>query len=165
MSPRLAALSAAAVTAAVAASPALAQSPAGQTIKFRELNKGSHFRFIDNAPRTKFAKQEPKSLSAGDQFVFGAPLADATGRIGDVRVTCAATKDSKTFENAHLLCTGAFVLRAGTLFIAVAATRNTVTTGAVTGGTGAYVGARGSFTSTDTKTAGAKANDVVTLVP
>ncbi len=161
MSPRLAVLSAAAVTAALPASPALAQS-GGQTLRFREVEKGSHFKFVDAAPTTKFGKEGPKFVSAGDQFVFSSPLANATGRIGELRATCVATVSSRSFTKAHFFCTGAFRLRTGTLFLSVTFGGEKVTKGAVTGGTGAYTGARGSFTSTDTKTT---TNDVVTLLP
>ena len=63
---------------------------------------------------------------------------------------------------AHPFCTGAFVTNKGTLFIDAVDLGAKVTEGAVVGGTGAYVGARGTFTSTSTKTGG---NDVVNLLP
>src|SRR4051794_1687053 len=47
----LAVLGAAAVAAAAVAAPVLAQSSGGQTITFRELDKGSRFAYIDNPPR------------------------------------------------------------------------------------------------------------------
>ena len=50
----------------------------------------------------------------------------------------------------------------GTIFVETVNSAAKQTTGAVTGGTGAYVGARGTFTSTTTKTG---SNDVVNLLP
>ena len=164
MSSRIIALAAAAVTAAAVATPVLAQSSGGaQTITFRELDKGSRFAYVDNAPRNKSHRRPVFSI--GDQFVIANPLADASGKLGELRATCTVTKKAPAsnagFGNSHPFCTGAFVLKAGTLFVETVDSGAKTTTGAVVGGTGAYAGARGTFTSTNTKTG---SNDVVTLL-
>lgn len=165
MSSRTIALAAAALTAAAVATPVLAQSSGGgQTITFRELDKGSRFAYIDNAPRNKPHRRPV--FSVGDQFVLGNPLADDSGKIGELRATCTLTKKAPASNSGvnqgHPFCTGAFVLKAGTLFVETVDSGAKTTNGAVVGGTGAYVGARGTFTSTNTKTG---ATDVVNLLP
>jgi hypothetical protein len=159
------ALAAAGLTAAAVATPVLAQSSGGgQTLTFREVDKGSRFMYIDNPPRNKGHRRPV--FSVGDQFVLGNPLADASGKIGELRATCTLTKKAPASERGvnqgHPFCTGAFVLKAGTLFVETVDSGAKSTNGAVVGGTGAYVGARGTFTSTNTKTG---ANDVVNLLP
>ncbi len=165
MSSRIIALAAAALTAAAVATPVLAQSSGGgQTLTFRELDKGSRFQYIDNAPRNKPHRRPV--FSVGDQFVLGNPLADDSGKIGELRATCTLTKKAPANNNGvnqgHPFCTGAFVLKAGTVFVETVDSGAKSTNGAVVGGTGAYAGARGTFTSTNTKTG---ANDVVNLLP
>ena len=91
MSPRIIALAAAGVTAAAVAAPVLAQSSGGgQTLTFSELNKGSRFDYIDNAPRNKHNRRPV--FSVGDEFVLANPLADASGKVGELRALCTITK-------------------------------------------------------------------------
>jgi hypothetical protein len=162
-----AALATAGLTSVAVAAPVLAQSGgSGQTITFRELNKGSRFGYIDNPPRNTRHQRRPV-FSIGDQFVFANPLSDASGNIGELRAICTLTKrasapNGNAINPAHPFCTGAFVTTKGTLFVETVDSGDKATEGAVVGGTGAYVGARGTFTSAPTKTG---ANDVVTLLP
>ena len=164
MSNRFAVLAAAAVAAAVVAIPALADTSSdGHTLTFRELNKGSRFSYIDNPPRNAHNKRPV--FSVGDQFVIGNPLADSTGNVGELRAFCTMTKKAAANDNVnpgHPFCTGAFVLKAGTLFIETTDAGGSKTSGAVVGGTGSYVGARGTFESISTKSG---ANDTVNLLP
>ena len=162
MSSRVLALAAAGLTAAAVAAPVLAQSGGGQTITFHELNKGSRFGYVDNPPRNPHNRRPV--FSVGDKVVLANPLADDSGRIGELRATCTLTKKAPANDNvnpAHPFCTGAFVLNNGALFIETVDGGNP-TSGAVVGGTGAYVGARGTFTSTPTRTG---ADDSVSLLP
>jgi hypothetical protein len=165
MSSRALALAAAGLTAAAVATPVLAQSSnGGQTITFHELNKGSRFAYVDNPPRNKPHRRP--TFSVGDEFVIANPLADDSGKIGELRATCTITKKALASDNGlnagHPFCTGAFVLKNGTLFAEVVDTGAKVTNGGIVGGTGAYVGARGTFTSTTTKSG---SDDVVNLLP
>jgi hypothetical protein len=165
MSSRIIALAAAGLTAAAVAAPVLAQSSVGgQTLTFRELNKGSRFQYIDNAPRNKHNRRPV--FSVGDQLVLANPLADASGKIGELRALCTITKKAPASDaglNAgRPFCTGGFVLKTGTVFVETTDAGTRTTEGAVVGGTGAYVGARGTFTSTTTKSG---SNDVVNLLP
>jgi hypothetical protein len=161
------ALAAAGLTSVAVAAPVLAQSGgSGQTITFRELNKGSRFDYIDNPPRNTKQQRRPV-FSVGDQFALANPLADASGNIGELRAICTLTKaapapNGNAINPAHPFCTGAFVTSKGTLFVETVDSAAKGTEGAVVGGTGAYVGARGTFSSTTTKTG---SNDVVNLEP
>jgi hypothetical protein len=164
MSNRFAALAAAAAAAVVVAAPVLADTSSdGHTITFREVDKGSRFNYIDNPPRNPHNRRP--FFSVGDQFALGNPLADSTGNIGELRAVCTITKKAPANNNVnpgHPFCTGAFVLKSGTLFIETTDAGGSSTTGAVVGGTGSYVGARGTFQSISTKTGG---DDTVTLQP
>jgi hypothetical protein len=162
----LVALAAGGLTSAGVAAPVLAQSGASvRTITFRELNKGSRFAYIDNPPRNK-SHQRPV-FSIGDQLALADPLANSSGKIGELRATCTITKTApapkgNSLNPGHPFCTGAFVTNKGTLFAQTADAGAKKTKGSIVGGTGAYVGARGTFTSTSTKTG---MNDVVKLKP
>ena len=159
----LAVLVAAGAAAAAVAAPVLAQSSGGQTLNFRELNKGSRFDYVDNPPRN--TKHSRPVFSVGDKIVLGNPLADDSGPIGDLRATCTFTTKAPATDDvnpAHPFCSGAFVLKSGTLFVETTDAGGKTTSGAIVGGTGKYVGARGTFTSTSTKSG---ANDVVNLLP
>ncbi|MGZ4277215.1 MAG: hypothetical protein ACXVFK_10940 [Solirubrobacteraceae bacterium] len=165
MSSRIIVFAAAGIAAIGVAAPVLAQSNGGgQTITFRELNKGSRFKYIDNPPKNP-AHRRP-TFSVGDEFVLANPLADDSGKIGELRATCTITKKAPGNDAGlglgHPFCTGAFLLKGGTLFVETVDAGGKVTSGGVVGGTGAYVGARGTFTSTTTKTG---ADDTVHLLP
>ena len=164
MTRRMSALAAAAITAAAVAAPSLAQSGgSATTVTFTELDKGSTFHFIDNPPHARKKHGFPTKLSPGDQMVISNPLRDTDAtRNGELRATCTATHATRNFDNARFLCVGAFVRKEGTMFAETADIAGSTTTGAITGGTGAYAGARGTFTSTSTKSG---SDDVITLLP
>jgi len=153
----LAALAAAAC-AMVLGSAASAQG--STTLAFKELNKGSTFDFVDQAPLST-RKGEP-SASAGDRIVFTNPLADATGkRIGRLYIHCTAVIAARLAPKAPYACEGVVVLGGGTLSIQAFLPHAGATVhGAVTGGTGTYANARGTFLSKPTKTG---ADDTITL--
>jgi hypothetical protein len=132
------------------ATSASAQAPAGTTITLRELDKGSKFVFIDQAPKSK-SKKNP-TFSMGDQSAFLNPLVDASGaKLGTLYATCTVMTPGG-FAKVSLLCQGVYRLPTGELHAQafVKFSQNT-TIGAVTGGTGAYANARGTFTSVSDK--------------
>jgi dirigent-like protein len=138
---------------------ASAQSPAGRTISLTELEKGSTFKHVRNT-RTKSSRAN----SLGDAIVFTNPLADTSGKVvGKLHANCATTVGSRNFLKSSMTCSGALVLRDGTLTwqAAFKVSASTVT-GAVTGGTGAYANARGVFNSTED---GSGSQTVITLAP
>ncbi len=118
------------------------------TITFTEISKGSTFEFVDNPPKQK---SEGSPTSAGDQFVATSPLVKGGKVIGKERIACTATSTSKSFEGAHFLCSGAFVLPAGTLFLEAIIGAPHLE-GSVTGGTGTYAGAKGTFSVKERET-------------
>jgi hypothetical protein len=119
---------------------------ATQTITFREVVKGSTFSFIDNAPKSKFENGSPEKISAGDQVVATSPLVSHGTQIGRERLNCVATTTSKSFEGAHFMCGGVLGFSKGTLVISVMiGGAGPEVEGAVTGGTGVYANARGTF--------------------
>jgi hypothetical protein len=150
------------VTGAAVAIPALsANGEVVQTLSFKELDKGSTFHYVDNPPVNK--KRAKPVFSPGDSFLFTSPI--SAGKTGELRAQCTVQRKAPGsdagFGKTHPICSGAFVLNDGTLFVSVAEGGAKVTHGAITGGTGAYANARGTLTSTSTKSG---SDDVITLV-
>jgi len=155
----LAATAAAAATTAVAVlSGASAQAPATRTLTFHELDKGATFVHVRNTPT-----KNQRSNQLGDQIVFTNPVTDRSGaRVGRSHVSCVTTVGAKDFRKSTLTCTAILHLRDGDLtgqFVTVAGAEST--TGAITGGTGAYANARGVIVSTHTD---AGSDDTITLL-
>jgi len=151
---------AAAVGVLLAASgSAVAQSPA-QTLTFKEVDQGSAFAFVDNPPRAPHRHGAPTRVSAGDFFVVSNRLVDAAGHpFGRLRAMCFVTEPG-TPQNLHGDCFGVFSLPGGQLW-GSGTTGPGFTTGAILGGTGAYLNMHGTFVSKSTKTG---ADDTVSLV-
>jgi hypothetical protein len=120
-----------------------------RTLRFREASKGETFRFIDHAPRAKLKRGFPVRISIGDEIVFGETLLNAARRrAGRLEGFCKALTGSKDFERVRFGCVVFARLKGGTLSLAAAITfAEGKITGQVTGGSGAYEGANGSFTS------------------
>lgn len=139
---------------------ASADAPAGTSLTFTELDKGSTFKHVRN---TKTKNQ--RSNLMGDLIVFTSPLADSTGkRVGRLHVQCVTTVGSSNFEKSNATCSGAMVTPQGTLMLsAMNSPGVATTTGAITGGTGAYANARGTFTSVEDRKGNSA--DTITLVP
>jgi hypothetical protein len=119
-----------------------------KTLTFNERDT-NNFGFVDAAPKTKFGKQGPAALSPGDVVAFSADMIDSSKKdVGDLDAHCVTTRPGR-FETAHAACQGAATLPQGQLFLQVGgkAFGSDTTTGAVSGGTGDYAGATGTFTS------------------
>lgn len=123
---------------------------AATTITFTEPEKGSTFHFIDNAPKTKTKHGFPQKVSAGDVFVFTNPLEAQGKQIGHLKAVCTATGNGG-FQNAGFICNGTFFFTGKGTLIAAASVGSGKTEGAITGGTGSYAGARGTFVSKEGK--------------
>ena len=133
---------AAAIGLGSAAAPA-ATAPTG-TLVLEEPASGSTFTHIRNtSDRPRRANRQ------GDLIVFTSRVVDTHGRrAGESHTSCVTTKGSRDFRRSKLLCTTAAVLRDGTFTGQfVLAVDADTTTGAITGGTGAYASARGTFVS------------------
>jgi len=121
---------------------------AATTLTFKEPEKGSTFAFVDNAPTSQKKHGFPTKFSAGDELVFTNPLEQEGKLVGKIRVVCTATKSasSKHFAAAGFVCSGIAKIPGGTLVFAAELSEGN-TEGVITGGSGKYAGARGSFVS------------------
>jgi hypothetical protein len=153
----LAATTAAAATVVLLLSSASAQVPASRVLTLHELDNGSTFVHVRNT-----VPKSQQSNALGDLIAFTNPITDAAGtRIGRLHAECVTTVGSRDFRKSTLTCTAILHLRDGDLtgqFVDdVGATSST---GAITGGTGAYAGARGVVVSRQTDVG---SDDTITL--
>lgn len=139
-------------------------SAATTTLTFKEPEKGSTFAFVDNAPTSKKKHGFPTQFSAGDEIVFTNPLESEGKMVGKIRIACTATKNasSKNFAAAGFVCWGIAKITGGTLVFAAELSEGN-TEGAITGGSGKYAGAHGSFVSKEPKGKGASTTTVTLL--
>jgi hypothetical protein len=88
------------------------------------------------------------SISPGDELIYSTPLAMEGKVVGKDRIVCTATSaaTTKNPESAGFSCTGIVKIPGGTLIL-VGKAKEGPTEGAITGGTGTYAGARGTFVS------------------
>ena len=131
---------------AVIASSGSAQAPTLRTLVFTEQNAKEF--------ATRYTE---KYLSPDDSFVFTAKLRDAAGQpAGRETGACSAIGRNSTE------CQGTLFLKAGKIFVAGGTPSGAKTTIGVVGGTGAYIGVRGTLAVT-----GRKSGDqlLVTLLP
>ena len=124
--------------------------PHAITLTFTERESEGKFHFIDVRPLTRFTREGPRRVSPGDGFAIAQPLHDTSGaRAATLYVTCHAVNGARRFSRVRFLCAGEVRLKDGTLSI-TALFRDVgpgAVTGEVVGGSGAYEGANGSFTS------------------
>jgi Dirigent-like protein len=133
------------------ATGASAQDPTSRTLTFKTLDKGSTFTHVRNTkPKTERAN------STGDVIVFTNPLADTSGKVvGKLYADCTTTRGARNFLRSTTTCTAVMELRDGTLTLQANSKPGVATTtGAVTGGTGAYTNARGVFVAKDARDGG-----------
>jgi hypothetical protein len=152
------AAAAATVVLALMSTSGSAQTP-GTTIQLFESEKGASFGFVDNPPKSKKDR-----ASVGDAFAFNSPVLDQARqtRLGNLSVQCTVTRPGKE-SKAETACSGAVRLADGMITLSTSIKGNPKTvTAAVTGGTGAYNGARGSLSST---TVEGGSEDTITLLP
>jgi hypothetical protein len=136
---------------------ASAQDPGTRTLNLKELDKGSTFMHVRN---TKGAPS--RSNMQGDVIAFVNPLVDPAGQsVGKLHVACVTTVGARDFLKSAIGCSGALVLRDGMLTLQTVVTFSDTTTGAITGGTGAYANARGTFVSKQGRDG---SQDTITLI-
>jgi hypothetical protein len=121
-----------------------AQAPGSQTLTFKET-EGNEGAFIDEKPLSKNGKP-----SIGDSFAFSNNLSDsANKRVGKLQAVCTIV--DVRGRTASQVCQGVAKLSGGDLYLEAAFTEGPngppQIKGAITGGTGAYANARGTFTS------------------
>jgi hypothetical protein len=150
------------VGAALFAGGGSAQAPGPRTLTFTEADRGSSFRFVDTPPRSRGQSERTLRLSMGDVLVLRNPLVSGTGqRAGTLHATCVATRGGR-LGRAFFVCHGAVTLRDGQIAIEVPTRIGDISTGSITGGTGAYNGTRGTFTSREQ---GPRTIDTFELLP
>ena len=139
------ALAASAAVLAALAGTGSADHPGSTTLTFVERNNEGTFRVIDNPPR---APRRSQRVSPGDMFLGSNTLYNAanTRREGKVFFKCTAILGAKRFQRATFQCEATARLANGTLAVSVLF-RGGDPGGPVIGGSGAYEGASGSFTS------------------
>jgi hypothetical protein len=117
------------------------------TVTFTEPEKGETVGFVDNAPKASL-KGGVASFSPGDVLVTTNPIAMEGKIVGKSRLVCTATTSgtTKNVRSAGFSCTAIARIPGGSLIL-VGELNEPVTEGAVTGGTGTYAGARGTFVS------------------
>jgi hypothetical protein len=163
MSTRKIAVAGAAITAALSiAAPAMAQAPTG-TLTFHEPANAGTFNIVDNAPKSRQGGARTR-FSTKDALVFTNALQAAGKRAGTVRVTCYIRK-AGTFATAKSDCIGVFGLATGNIYVSVLdqSFSSSTTDGTIVGGTGAYVGAKGTFHSVSHKND--TSDDTLTFAP
>jgi hypothetical protein len=159
---RVAVLAALASLAAAASAAAQSQSQP-QTLTVTETARGGTSDVVDHPPKSPSGGAD-RRLSKDDTLVITNPLRDTAGRpIGRVRASCAITK-AGGFDKAAADCLGVFQMKAGKLYVTLplnfaASTSN----GTVLGGTGAYTGLRGTWTSVQHRNG--SSTDTFTLAP
>lgn len=144
--------------AAALVSAAVASAATPTTLTFQEPEKGSTFTYVDVAPLAPKKHGFPTKISPGDQLVVTNQLMEGGKTVGKLRARCTATANANTaspagsdpFAAAHFICEGVYSLGGNSLF-ANATIVKTGTEGVITGGTGKYQGARGTFVSKEGK--------------
>lgn len=165
---RTGAIIAASVVAALAVGGVLAagggaQTPGGITIKL--VTKNCSYNVIDVPPRMRKRNGQPSGGdgNAGVCQVFKA----AGGRAGRLDYSCVSTQVGKRIGAS--LCQTAYTLAGDELHAVARPHDDDRAAGVIVGGTGAYAGARGTFTSKDRAGAnernGYPKDDVITLLP
>jgi hypothetical protein len=98
-------------------------------------------------------------VPAGSGFAISIPLQDSSKKnVGEINATCIGTKPSKG-QTLQGTCSGTALVPGGTLALNVGGAIGDNITGAITGGTGKYEGASGTFTSKQTGGGGDAPND------
>ena len=112
---------------------------------FTVIEKEGSVALIDLPPRAN-----PR-ISPGDLDVITSKLFDASGRrVGRTDAYCIAVRAGRSFGRARFHCNGTATFRDGTIAVSVAFGDGQTEEDAplaITGGTGAYEGARGSVSS------------------
>jgi allene oxide cyclase len=157
----LAVLGAGVVAVAIAASGS-AQTSGGRTLHVFERDKGTTFKVLDRGPKIKH-----DILSVGDELIAMSPVFDQSRkrRIGLISFDCVTTKPgSKKFPEGEQLCSAAYRFKDGQLTTTGSLRDVGEPVEAVTGGTGAYEGAKGTFVSHRAKNEGGSV-DTIKLLP
>jgi len=145
----------------VAASGGAQGSTTPATTKLELVAKDGSYKYVDHPPRAR-----GDNAGAGDQIMQSAPILNKDGaREGTFDTTCTFTTGGR---KGHVVCHGTYALTNGDLHIMARVSNNDRrVSGSVVGGTRAYAGARGTFTSIDRPgdQRGNPRDDTITLLP
>ena len=122
-----------------------------KTFVYDERESQDDFAFVDNPPKTTVGREGPERLTAGDQIIFRSDMLKGGKDVGDLHARCLMVTGGR-FDQAGIECTGIYTLPGGKLFAAIGGKGvfgDDSSSGTITGGTGAYAGATGIFTSPD----------------
>lgn len=148
---------------AMLASTGGAQQPSGQTVKLIEEDESAAFGDVVPLSRNT---SNPR-FSGGDMHVFTSRMFDEANKpVGKLYAQCITVRGGRTFEQALFQCSSTLVLRDGTIAVNTAFRgnqRDEDVQSAVTGGTGAYEGARGSISQRNLP--GGRMENTVRLLP
>ncbi len=146
-----------------------AQQPSARTVTVTDSRNGARFAFIDNPPSTRLTRQgDPRRISIGDEIVFVNRLRTTSGGKGRGYFRCvavaAAAGAAGRFDS---LCIIDMALPDGHL---VGSGRTANLYGnrieiPVTGGTGAYAGARGTLRRLEGPPKMNGGTDTISLLP
>jgi hypothetical protein len=121
-------------------------------ITLKEPAKDQTFAFIDNAPTAKAVNGFPTKISPGDEVILTNHLLENGKMVGKLRTRCTATSPAggsgeSVFINAHFICEAVYNIRGSSLY-ANGQVLKDGTKGVITGGTGEFANARGTFVTT-----------------
>jgi hypothetical protein len=149
----LSALTIAGIGAAVYGSAGWSQTSAAspRTIAFTEVENKTPCCIVDVGAKSH-GKREPM-MSPGDQLVFSQKVRDPSGKpIGRLYGDCTAITQAP-LTRARFICDGVYFFTDGTMTATgLGGVGAPTSAGAITGGTGAYANARGTFSSKTSKT-------------
>ena len=158
-------LGAAATASAIAVTSGTAQAPGERTLTFVERSNDAATVLADVPP---FVKNKREFAGKGDTFLSPSTVSDSTGatKVGTFVGRCTLLRATKRVLGSVAICDGIHNLRDGTITVSAYLTfSDKPITFAVTGGTGAYEGARGSGVSTDRPGNNPLSDTVIHLLP
>ncbi len=135
------------------------------TLSFLDATSQGSQHFLDNAPKspTGNPRSQRFRLSTGDELYTLSPILDKTGKRIGTSYSQFTVLSGNSFGNAWFKGHGVFRLHDGQIVVdGITKAASTINTVAVVGGTGAYKGARGSMTFTETTNG---SQDLIHLLP
>ena len=125
-----------------------AQGQGGRTIVLYAAELDSTFTYVDNKPFKRRRGSTPRRTSVGDGLIIRSNRysdPELNDRAGVSHSSCTALNASRTPSRVRFTCHGVIVLSDGTV-TAEGLLGTAAGVSAITGGTGAYEGARGQTT-------------------
>ena len=119
-----------------------------KTLTFTEKDT-NYFGFNDAPPSTQLGKDGPQKLSPADTVSFAADMLDSSKKkVGELDGSCVVTRPG-SFGSASETCSATVSIPNGSLDLQTGGKvfGSDTTAGSITGGTGDYTAAGGTFTS------------------